>query len=118
MYTAACTPSFVRQSHSALNLYENEKEVMLEVELPGLKREDVTLEVQDRVLTLKGSFKAGTREGYTRSWGSRAEGEFEKSFRLGDNLDENGIKARFEDGLLLVSLPKAAKPESRKVEIS
>jgi HSP20 family protein len=118
MYTATCAPRFARQSEAAMNLYENDKEVLLEVELPGLKREDVSLEIQDRVLTLKGELKAGKREGYTRSWGGRAEGQFEKSFRLGDNLDDGGIKARFEDGLLLVSLPKAAKPESRKVEIA
>jgi HSP20 family protein len=100
-----------------VNIYENAKEVLLEVELPGRKREDVSVEVTERTLKISAPDAAVEREGYESIARERRRGAFERSFRLGADLQADKIQARFENGLLLLSIPKHEKAQARKVEI-
>jgi HSP20 family protein len=100
-----------------VNLFENDKEILLEIELAGRKREDVTVEVVDQVLKVSAKEAQTGREGFEASYRERERGAFERSFKLGTDLQSDKIQARYENGLLLLSIPRHEKAATRKVEI-
>ena len=100
-----------------VNIYENNNEVLLEIELPGRKREDVNVELVDRTLKISAKDADTQREGYQASYTERRRMALERSFRLGADLESEKIQARFENGLLLLNIPKQAAAQSRKVEV-
>jgi HSP20 family protein len=102
-----------------VDIIEEEKELLLTAELPGMKKEDVQLEIAEGTLTLKGEKKVEKekKEGTYRVF-ERSYGAFERSFVLPRSVDPNNIKADFEDGVLKIHLPKTEKAQGRRVEIS
>ena len=95
------------------------KEYILEAELPGFKKEDINIDIRDDVLTLSVESKKEIKEekeNYVRR--ERRYGAFKRSFYL-DNVNNEGVKARYENGILTVILPKAepAKPKTRSIKI-
>ena len=96
----------------AVDLLEREDSLVLRADLPGLKEEDVQIEVRDNVLTISGERRAefeDSEQGYYRI--ERAYGNFSRSLSLPDGVDADKIEAHFEDGVLEVKIPK---PEERK----
>lgn len=96
----------------AVDIYENDGELVVEAELPGLEKGDIKVNVEDGVLTLKGERKLSEEtkeEDYHRV--ERAYGTFTRSFTLPDTVDAEKISAKHKDGVLRVSLPK--KPEAK-----
>lgn len=92
---------------------------LLEAELPGFSRDDITAEIKDGKLTLKAEKKADSEnsdDGYIRR--ERSYGAFERSFSL-KGIDEEGITAEYKDGILSVTLPKekVVIPEGKRLEI-
>lgn len=86
---------------------------LLEAELPGMKKEDISLNVEDGVLTISAEInqeKKESREGYVCS--ERRSGHVERSFNL-EGIDVGGIRADYRDGVLMVRLPKE-KAEEKK----
>lgn len=107
---AAWTPS--------CDIYETEKEIVVKAEIPGVKKEDVKLSIQDNVLTLSGErkFEEETKkENYVRV--ERGYGSFTRSFTLPPSVDAKKINAEFKDGLLEVKLPKLETAKPKEVEI-
>lgn len=104
----------------ALEVFEKNGEFRVNAELPGLKKEDVTLEATPEGLTLKGERKeekTEEREGYYRS--ERAYGEFCRFVPVPEGADIEKMTARFKDGILEVAVPvpKSVKPVARRVDI-
>jgi HSP20 family protein len=105
----------------AVNVEETRDEVLLTAELPGMRREDVNIELENNVLTLSGR-KEETREEpsdedrryhvWERRWGS-----FQRSFTLPRTVDAEGISATFQEGVLSVRMPKVPEAKGRKIEI-
>jgi HSP20 family protein len=122
MYAAYCGPA--RQEATEFtarvraNVYESDSETLVELALPGFTKDQVSLEVADRVLSIKAEKPQAGREGYREVWSERGAKSAERSFKLGDDLDESKISARFENGLLLVSIAKAEKAQPKKVDIN
>ncbi len=104
--------------YPAVDLKENESEFKLVAELPGLKRDDVRISLTDNVITLRGE-KRAERESDNDNWHQieRSYGTFERSFQLGCPVDTDKIKARFEDGVLTVVLPKSEESRPREIDI-
>ena len=93
-----------------IDIRENDKEIVLEAELPGIDERDVELVVRDGVLSLKGEKKLERdekRDNYHLV--ERSYGSFERSFRLPDSIDEAQIKADFNKGVLRIVVPKRAE---------
>jgi HSP20 family protein len=101
------------------NLVEQDGEYLLTVELPGMKKEDVSVSVEEDYVVVKGEKQAEKEEKGSRwhvverSWGS-----FERSFPLPRTVQSDKVKAEFEDGILSVHLPKRTEARGRRVEIS
>ena len=89
----------------------------LQAELPGFRKEDLQLELKDGVLTISARHEE-TNEEKNYLCRERRYGSVSRSFNL-EGIDEEGIRAKFENGVLELILPKekAAQPESRRIEI-
>jgi HSP20 family protein len=104
----------------AVDIYETKGELVLRAELPGIQKEDVSVEVKDNVLTLKGErFPEPeiNEENYYRK--EICFGTFERSFTLQERIQPELIKATFKDGVLKVKIPRPQieKPKQINVEV-
>ena len=104
----------------AVDVVENEHhELVLTAELPGVKKEDIELKVENNTLSIRGERKRAfeTKEdGYHRV--ERAYGSFVRSFTLPQTVSTEGIKADFKDGVLTVTLPAREEAKPRQVTIN
>ena len=106
----------------AVDIFENAKqELVLKAELPDMKREDITVTFENSTLTLKGERKfesEAKKEAFHRV--ERAYGTFSRSFSLPPTVDATRIAAKYEAGVLTVTLPfrEESKPRSINVEIA
>jgi HSP20 family protein len=104
----------------AVDIYETDENIIVKAELPGIEKEDVAIEVKDNNLILRGERKREKEvkeENYHRI--ERSYGSFMRSFSIPVSVKQNQVKAKFKDGVLEVTLPKAeeAKPKLIKVEV-
>jgi HSP20 family protein len=100
------------------DVYETDKELVLKMELPEMKKEDVHVTVENNLLTLRGERKFDEkveRENYHRV--ERQYGEFLRTFTLPTFVDGNKISAEFKDGLLTVTLPKNTAAIPKQIEV-
>ncbi len=102
-----------------VDVSEDNEYVYVTADLPGMKREDIKLSIQDEVLTIKGEKKrAESDEKRTYYRAERCYGSFSRSFTLPVEVDGEKVKAKFEDGVLNIELPKVTKKVSeRPIEI-
>lgn len=103
----------------ACDVFENDNAIMIKAELPGVKKEDVKVTIENNVLTLRGERKFEEevkRENFHRV--ERAYGEFMRSFTLPNYVDSANIKAEFKDGLLNLTLPKREEAKAKQVEVA
>jgi len=88
----------------------------VEIELSGVKKEDVDLEIAQRRLTVSGERKEKERIGILRRR-ERVVGRFSYEVTLPGDVDEDAVEAHLEDGVLTVKVPKVAKDRPRKIEV-
>jgi len=103
----------------AVDIYETDNDIVLKAELPGMKQEDIQLDIRDNVLTLKGERRqeSDVKEGsYHRV--ERSYGAFQRMFTLPNVIQQDKVKAKYKDGVLEVTMPKAevAKPKHIAIE--
>jgi len=103
-----------------INLEENDNEWILTTELPGVKKDDVTVNFQDNLLTLTGEKKfekEDKKKHFHRI--ERSYGQFSRSVQIPSSIVLDKIDARYEDGILNIILPKAedAKPKQIAVKV-
>lgn len=113
----AAMPTFWSPS---VDIYETDENIVLKAELPGVDKKEVSVEVKDNTLILKGERKREKEvkeENYHRV--ERSFGTFMRSFSLPVTVKQDQVKAKFKDGVLEVTLPKSeeAKPKQVKVEV-
>ena len=102
----------------AVDIAEFQDRYEIVSELPGLKREDVKISVQDGMLMISGERKHyGFPEGTTVVRHETRTEPFSRSFDLPDEVDVNSISAELQDGILRVQLPKAEKARPREISI-
>ena len=104
----------------SVNTREGEHAYHVEVDLPGIKKEDIDVDVKDNIVTISGERKTKkevSEEDYYKV--ESAYGKFERSFSLPENVDIENIHAESEDGVLEVVIPKLqeAEKQSKKIEI-
>ena len=115
---AAPNPGTMRRWMPAMDLVETEDHFVLRADLPGLAEEDVSIEVEDRVLTVSGERKSEhseNKDGYHRV--ERAFGSFSRSLTLPEGVDAEAVTANFANGVLEVSIPKPEVRKPRRIEI-
>jgi HSP20 family protein len=113
---------FEKQSYPRVDVVDYNDRVEILAEIPGLSKEDVSVDVQENVLTISGQKikKIDDRE-FTGKYIRRElkHSNFKRSFKLGDQIDHTNPSAKFENGLLTVTLSKIKPtiPETKKIKI-
>lgn len=103
----------------AVDVHENEKEVTVKADLPGLKKEDIHVSIDNDVLTIRGERKVEVeRKDKNYSIVERSYGTFERRLILGSAVDEKNVKASYKDGVLELTLPKTEASKPKRIEIS
>ncbi|MFZ4987003.1 MAG: Hsp20/alpha crystallin family protein [Blastocatellia bacterium] len=100
------------------DIYETDHEIVVKVELPDVKREDIKVSIENNMLTIRGErkFEEETkRENYHRV--ERSYGEFRRTFTLPDFADPGKVDADYRDGMLRVTLAKKDEVKPKQVEI-
>jgi len=104
----------------AADVSETEGEYLIKADLPAVRKEDVSLTVQDGVLTLAGERRQEKHaESEKLHRVERTYGSFARRFALPENVDEQGIRAESRDGVILIHIPKqkVEQPQPRQIEI-
>ena len=125
MFDTAVSPSrFLETESRTLSLHtdieELEDSFLFSFDLPGVKTEDIKIDLKEGRLTVSGERKRESRrkdgEGFERI--EKSYGQFQRSFQLPNQIDEDGVKAAFDNGILEVRIPKSevAKPKSIEIE--
>lgn len=105
----------------AINILEKDDSMQISADLPGLNPEDVEVTVEQGVLNIRGERKfEEAAEGETFHRVERLYGVFERNFTLPNSIDTEKIEASFNNGVMLVSLPKReeSKPRSVKIQVA
>jgi HSP20 family protein len=109
----------LRRWMPAMDLVETDDRYVLSADLPGLTEDDLTIEFEDRTLTVSGERKAAheaKQDGYHRV--ERAYGAFSRSLTLPQGIDPEAVTASFDRGVLEVSIPKPEERKPRRIEIA
>jgi HSP20 family protein len=99
-----------------VDIEEQDDAYVLEAELPGVKREDVNIEVAGNELSATGEIKEKEREGALRRR-TRRVGRFEYRVRLPEQVDASKIEASLDQGVLTLRVPKSERAQRQKIEI-
>jgi HSP20 family protein len=104
----------------AVDIKESDGDIRIDLELPGLKPENVEITAENGLLTIRGEKRSDRKEGEDGRYHviERSYGHFMRTFALPQGLDENQIQAEFNDGVLSIRVPKTALPQPRRIQIS
>ena len=112
--------SFNQGAYPKVNIYEYDDKVCIVAEIPGLDKKNVTVDVEDGVLTISGDKHGFDTDGGKCITRELKQSSFKRSFTLGEHLSGDDISAKFKDGMLSISIPKVTpeKPKKKFVKIS
>lgn len=99
----------------AVDFSETEKELHLSIDLPGMEKDDVTVEMKNSVLTINGKREASRKEG---GFSERRYGSFQRSFTLPKSADSERVEAKFENGVLDITVAKREEVQAKRIEVS
>ena len=113
---------FTKGSYPKVNVINYENTVLIDAAIPGMSKEDVSVEITDGILTIQGTSNQNRRvedSQYLKREIKRSS--FRRSFTLSDNLDTENISAKFDNGILTLEIPKVIpdniEPKTLKIEI-
>ncbi len=99
------------------DIYETKEGVTLYVDLPGVKKQTLDINVDQDILTIKGKIDLTTAENMHPTYMDVRANIFERRFTLGDELDSNKIEAKLDQGALKLSIPRLEKHKPKKITI-
>ena len=109
---------FGSNSYPKVDVIDHEDKITIEAEIPGLSKEEVSVDLEESVLTVSGqkhSSDQDTSLRYIRKELKRSS--FKRSYKLGDNINGKKVKADFNNGVLLITLPKKEVEKPKKIKI-
>ena len=101
-----------------VDVLDNDESYTIKAELPGVDKKDISIDVEDRVLTLKGeraTENEANEDKYRRR--ERAYGKFERTFILPTDVNLETIKADYNDGVLVIAIPKAEEKKPKRITV-
>ena len=101
-----------------VDIYDNDNNIVIKAELPGVAKQDIVVDVKGRFLTLKGERSSENEvkeDKYHRK--ERAYGKFKRVFTLPAEVDPDKIKADYKDGVLKIDIPKPEKQKPKQITV-
>tara|TARA_R100000808_G_scaffold24873_1_gene58955 strand:- start:2936 stop:3418 length:483 start_codon:yes stop_codon:yes gene_type:complete len=109
---------FEKNSYPKVDVIDHDDKITIEAEIPGLTKEEVSVDLEENVLTVSGLKHSHTEDTNTRYIRKELKrSSFKRSFKLGSNFNSKKIKADFSNGILLISVPKKEAASPKKVKI-
>ena len=106
------------KSWPAVDISEDKDNVYIKADLPGLKEDEIEVNVDDDILTIKGERKEEVKkEGKNYHRIERSYGSFQRSLQLGAGIDKEKIKASYKNGVLDISVPKIEKMKPKQIKV-
>ncbi len=124
IFEGALTPRGEEQDMAAstwtpsVDIHENENELVLSAEVPGIEDKDIEINIENNILSIQGERKIEEEtkeENYHRI--ERSYGSFYRSFTLPTNVNQDNIKAEYDNGVLRISMPKKPELKPKKVKV-
>jgi HSP20 family protein len=100
-----------------VDVLERKDEFVIRAELPGLQKKDVSLTLEDDILTLEGEKVRGAEEDESYDMSERRFGKFSRRFVMPDSIKPDKIETSFKDGLLRVSIPKSEVAKEKRINV-
>lgn len=100
----------------AVDIYETQDELVLVADLPGVSKEDLTIKLDDEILTIEGAAQASAAPGQ-QLLSEYTSGTFYRQFTVGEAIDREKIDASLKNGVLELVLPKAEKAKPKRIEV-
>lgn len=111
-------PAFERSWAPAVDIEEKEGKYMLRADLPGMKKEDIHVELENGYLTLRGERKAEHEEKKKNCYRvERTFGSFSRTFKIPEGVTEKDITAKYHDGVLELSIPTPQAEEPKAIDV-
>jgi len=105
--------------HPAVDVLESKDSYLVRAELPGMKKEDIKVEIKDGTLVLSGESKSEKpAEGVEYRHVERVAAKFWRSFSLPETAKQDGIEATYKDGILEIRVPKVEQAKPRQIEVN
>lgn len=101
----------------AVDIFENEKALVLLADMPGVRAEDLNIDLRDNTLTLDGEVKPFDSEGQESVIIEYGIGKYYRQFSLSEVIDQEKIDAQMKNGVLRLTLPKVEKATPRKITV-
>jgi len=101
-----------------VDVYENDEEIVVKAEVPGVEKKDISVDINDGVLTVKGERRHEEKVPEDRFYRKeRVYGKFQRSFRLPEGTDYDKINADFKNGILTVTVPKVEEKKPKQITV-
>jgi HSP20 family protein len=100
-----------------VDIFETEKELTLLADMPGVKAEDLTIDLRENVLTMDGEVKAPEGSDEIELFREYRTGKYYRQFNLSEVIDQSKIEAKMTDGVLRLQLPKVEAAKPRKISV-
>lgn len=99
------------------DIYETDQDVVVIVDMPGGNEDSIDITLENNILAINGKSTFEAPEGYSEVFTEYETGDYERSFRITDQIDQKKIDASYKDGVLFLTLPKAEKAKAQKIKI-
>lgn len=109
---------FGNNSYPKVDVTDHEDKIQIEAEIPGLSKDEVSVDIQEGVLSISGEKRRSSGNSDTKYIRRELKrSSFKRSFKLNESFCHNKIKADFKDGLLLIEVPKREPEKPKKIKI-
>jgi HSP20 family molecular chaperone IbpA len=102
----------------AVDIFENEKEITLLADMPGVRADDLTIDLRENTLTLSADVRPPENAGEEELLVEYATGRYYRQFTVGEIINQDGIEAQLNDGVLRLKLPKVEKATPKKIAVN
>lgn len=99
------------------DIFETEDAYLIKLDMPGVDENKIDITLEKNTLTINGYSNVERPEGYSLAAAEYRIGDYERSFRLTDRINQEDIEAAYEDGVLKLNLPKAEEAKARKIQV-
>jgi HSP20 family protein len=100
-----------------INVFQQGEDLLAVIELPGINKEDLELQAKENVVRISGKKTVNYKEGVSVHRRERVSGEFDRTLTIPVQIDPDGIKAEYRDGVLALFLPRAENDKPRSIKI-
>jgi HSP20 family protein len=101
----------------AADIYETDDALTVLLEMPGVERKDISISLKDNTLSVEGKIDFSKYQGMEPVYTEYLVGNYTRSFNLSQRIDQSGIEAQLQDGVLTLTLPKVKEAQPRRINI-